>query len=440
VEDHPTAQDFRSLLQQSPQPRNAERNALAVRHLLSGCEVCRSMLQQLRGVQTASARMFDLPLPAAGEPHDQPGQPYNYDWAFARASRTLNHHLAQGQVPKHLPDRLAEFSNLSEGEQIRRVSSSQRFAHPEFIRYLIDRSDAARYQNSRNTLHFAQLAHLAAEVCTSELAGGEKCLADLRAHSWGALGNAQRICSDFMEAERSFIKAFQEWDKGSGSPTLRAFLLARRCALRNCQGLLEEASALSSEQEQICREIGDPHLLAIAQIQKAITFIYTGETETAAGILQQTVLLIDSEAEPYLFLAAYHNLSRCYVDLDRPDEAIAVHYEIREFYQTCKAPLILLRATWQEGQLLRGIGHSNNAEAALLRACKGFEEEGLAYEMAGVCLDLADLYWELRLFDKLRGILTKAVPIFRSLRMSQEVLASLLRLQQAAERESAGAD
>ena len=57
-------------------------------------------------------------------------------------------------------------------------------------------------------------------------------------------------------------------------------------------------------------------------------------------------------------------------------------------------------------------------------------------EMAVVCLDLGEVYWKLGLLDRLRQCLAEAVPIFRSLRVSREVLACLLRLQQAAEPES----
>jgi len=57
-----------------------------------------------------------------------------------------------------------------------------------------------------------------------------------------------------------------------------------------------------------------------------------------------------------------------------------------------------------------------------------------------ICLDLGEVYWKLGQLDQLRRTIAQAVPIFRSLRVEREVLASLLRLQQAAEMEPSGSE
>lgn len=166
-------------------------------------------------------------------------------------------------------------------------------------------------------------------------------------------------------------------------------------------------------------------------VNRATALIYSGEAGKAVEILTQAIQRIDRREDPHLFLAARHNLAHCFIRLDRPDEALAQHFDAREMYYECQDPLILLRATWQEGQILREVGHLHNAESALLRAQRGFMELGLTYETAMVSLDLAKVYSNLGLHAKLRRTIEEALPIFRALRVDPEILASLLYLQQA---------
>jgi len=432
VEDHPTIQDFERFLQRSPQPSRGERNAQVVLHLLKNCTICRQALGDLRGGRALLSRLLEFPLAGADSECAKPAKSYNYDWAFARAERTFASSLTKGGSARGLPERLAELAGLPEGEQIRRVGLGGRFANPEFILLLLDRIHSARYQSPKKMLHWAQLVRLASEACTAEAAGGDVKLADLQAQAWRSLANALRICGYLPEADKTFVTAFQKAEHGSHSPQLQFYLLSQLTSLRISQRRFQDALALAEKAEQISRDLGEKHLLASVRVQKATVLIYSGEAEAAAKVFAQAIPLIDHDEDPHLFLAAHHNLERCYIDLDRPAEALALHYEAKPLYQECKDPLILLRADWQEGLLLREIGHLRSAESALLRASQGFTEQGLAYETAMVCLDLADVYSKMGKTDELRRTIAEAMPIFRSMRLGREVLASLLHLQQAA--------
>jgi tetratricopeptide (TPR) repeat protein len=434
VEDHPTIEDFARFLASSPRPSKADRNALIVRHLLVGCPTCRGTLQDLKGARPLLARLLENPVPRAGKDRAEPAPPLDYGWAFARAERTFAATLAHGGPPERLPERLAELAGLPDGEQLRRVGRGGRFADPGFIHCLLERSHAARYRSPRKTLHLARLALAAVAACAPKAAGGERALADLKAEAWRAFANAQRICGNLPEAEKAFTAALQDFEAGTGSPGLRARVLSQLSSLRVFQRRFEEAVAFAEEAAKIYDELGEDHLLAGALVQQATPWIYSGKPERAAKILLRALPGIDRSLDFQLFLAAHHNLARCYIDLGQPEEALALHFKARELYQECvDDPMILLRATWQEGQLLREIGHLRNAEAALLRARQGFAEQGLAYESAMVSLDLAEVYSKLGLAAELQRTIAEALPIFRSLRVEREFMASLLRLQQAGE-------
>jgi tetratricopeptide (TPR) repeat protein len=316
------------------------------------------------------------------------------------------------------------------------VSAGGRFADPQLIHALMERSYGARYRNPRKTLHLAQLAQLAAEACTSKVAGGRAHLADLRARAWTQYGNAFRISGRPRESEEAFTTAQRHRESGTGDPRLRAWMLERITPLATLQNRFEDAIRMCEEAGTIYLELGERHLLASTLVQKSIASLYSGDAESAIGLLNQAIPLIDSEEDHHLLLAANHNLAACYIEMDCPEEALALHYAARPLYQECKDPLNLLRAIWQEGTLLREIGHLHSAEVSLLRARQGFTEQGLAYEAGLVSLDLAEVFSKLGKPDELRKVITEATPIFRALGLGREVLASLL-LQQRIPSEAA---
>lgn len=428
---HPTRADLEAFLH-DPTRTAAQTNALVVRHLVSGCRTCRKHWNDLGRERQRLERLLQL-RPGAPADSDSPGG-FDYSQAFAGAERSLAAFFAQGRPAQISADELqAELSALTAEEQIRRVGTDRRFASPELVKQLIEASQAVRFHDPGKLLHLAHLACLAAESCSSEECGSPERLADLRCQGWRQYGTALRVQSRLRESEAAFARAQRFCEEGTGDPPVRAQLFATLLSLRMAQRRFSEAIQLAEEAGQIYQDLGETSALAGTLVQKAIAYIYAGEPADAVPILNRAIPLINPQDEPHLLLAASHNLVRCYIDLERPEQALSLFFEIRGLYREVDDALILLRAGAQEGYMLRDLGHLRAAEAAFLRARDGFCEHNMMYEAALVSLDLAAVYVNLGDSEKIEEIVTTTLPIFRSLGVDREALASLLQLRQLME-------
>ena len=438
---HPSNEDLNLFLSR---PANTARNGRVVRHLLAECPACKEQLRQTGWPEGRLERLLQISTSDLGEVESDgifPAAITSYDTAFGKAEQSIAAFFAPVRPLEEAPELLlAELAALPAGEQIRRCGNDPRFAMAQVVHFLIDRSHAVRYQAPETMLHLSDLARTAAEACVPEAVGGALRLADLRTWAWGHYGNSLRVNGRLREAEEALARAAALREEGTGDPPLRARLLEQMASLSTFQRRFEAAVSLADAAGQIYRDLGEAHLLASSLVHKAIAALYSGETEAAVDILNRAIPLIDHEGDPHLLLAACHNLVHCYLGLDMPEQALSIYSETRELYKEFSDSLIQLRVGWQEGQLLRDLGHLRAAETSLLQARSGFMERGLMYEVAVVSLDLAALYVKMRSIEEVRQIVVAAVPIFRALGVDREALASLLQLQQVADQEQEALD
>jgi len=435
LHDHPSVEEFQSFLRNIPRPNNAARNVRVLRHLLADCSTCRDRLQSMGWQPERLERLVYL----AGNPSEsvlQAAEGYNYDRAFAKADEAVSKFLVAAPLPQvPAEELLAELDLHPLAEQVSLVERDERFSSPSLIQWLIDRSHAKRYADPDEMLHWSRLARSVAAHATPEAAGGEEKLSDLQARAVGQFGNALRVAGRMREAEEALSTAQHHLEMGTGDPALRAKLFEQVASLHTFQRRFDAAISALTEATEIYRSLGESHALARTLVLEAIAKLYSGEPEGAVVILNQAIPLIDQEGDPHLLFAACHNLVQCYINLDRPELALSIYSEMSDLYKDFSDPLLLLRTAWQEGHLLRDLGHLQAAEAALLRARTGFLKMDLMYEAAVVSLDLAAVYVKLGAVESCKQTAAETVPIFRALGVVRETLASLLQLQRVADQE-----
>jgi len=413
---HPTDNDLEGLLRDGFRTHHNVTFNLLTRHILHQCSDCGLLLHR------------------AGTRWRSRG--YDYSAAFAAAERSLADFLAAELPPSAEPTvLLAELAGLTESEQLRRVLDDHRFAHPTVVHRLVEESHASRYDSPARMLLLAHLARLAAEGCTAAETGSGPRLADLLSLAWRQFGNALRVAGRLGEAEEALATASRFRRAGTGDPKLLASLLDQTASLRIFERRFEEAGDLAEEAGRIYRELGDRGSLAATMVQRAIPAIYTGEVESAVRLLNRALPWIDGERDPHLLLAACHNLVRCYIDLGQTEQALSIYTAVQDLYRDLRDPLIVLRAGWQQAQLLRDLGHLRAAQVALLQARQGFAERDLFYEAAVVSLDLAEVYVRLGAAEDLERTILETVPIFRNLGVDRDALASLIQLRSLADQE-----
>lgn len=401
LEDHPSLEDLTRFLRNDSRSAPAL-NAKIVRHLLSGCRQCRDLLAKAGTAPSSAAKDYD------------------YSAALEAVGITISTFLSGGvRAP------LAKVLSFS-----REVDHS---ASPSIVRSLIARSHGLRYSDPEEMLCLADLARAKATECDAETAGGQDQLEDLRGQAWGHFGNTLRVHGRLAEAAEALAEAERCLTAGTGNSQLRARLLEQRASLLIAAMSFDEAIQVNAEAIRFYREGGKHELLAGALLRTANALVYSGRAEEAIVHLNQMRSLLDPVKNPHLLLAYWHNLVQCYIEFGKPEEALACHSKAGEFYKKHPDPMILLRASWQEGKLLREIGHLRNAEAALLRARKGFLDRRLTYEAALISLDLAEIYLKLDLIEDLKRMVQETTTIFTGFGIDPRALRPLLEVQEAAE-------
>jgi tetratricopeptide (TPR) repeat protein len=285
----------------------------------------------------------------------------------------------------------------------------------------------------------AQLGLTLAETLDAGYYGMER-IEDLRARTWGYIGNARRIRFDLHGSEAAFATAHIHLRQGTGDILERALLLDLKASLRRAQRRFADAERLMHRVLRIYHAVGETHRAGRILVGMSALYEYMGTPERAIPRLHEALKLIDAEREPRLLWSAHHNLIATLAELGRFMEAQGLFIQARRLYDRFPDGFTQNRRHWVAGRIARGLGQTQKAETHLQTAQIGFLAEGATYDTALVSLELAALFAEQGRTRELKEIAEEMLTIFASRQIHREALAAFSFLHQAAAAERASVE
>jgi tetratricopeptide (TPR) repeat protein len=387
-----------------------EERRTIVRHLLACCNECR---QGLQGILSGGAAAED------------------YQRAIGNA---LERALAVADRAQKLPPARLLLSELDRQPALRRETLARnhpRYRSIDLVEILAERSFSQRFKDHAAMLCDARVAVLLAAGLDSAVPGGSERATDASFRAWAYYGNALRVVGRLAEANGAFSRAMPYVDSGSCAPEVEALAYDLLATLRKDERRFDEAAVLLEGSARIYRNLKRRDKLGRTLLNGATNAFYAGKSCQALEILLEASALIDAEREPTLAISAVLTAVRCYLDEDQPDQALSIFLVGQDLFQTDSNPLLSLKISWIEGQLLAALGHLEAARNLLERVRNGYIERKFHFHVALAALDLALVLTQMGRFGEVRSLISQSLPIFQSLRINRELLASIILLTEA---------
>lgn len=322
---------------------------------------------------------------------------------------------------------------LAPEERLGEVESQPGCHRTEIGEMVIDEAVKMAVRQPREALNLAELGvEIYKKVARSEPCDEESANDDL-ARAWAILGNARRICSDFLGASEAFGAAEVARSEGSGDPISEAHLLRLRAPLLADCGRMAEAMADIDRAISLYSDAGDTHQAGRALIAKGTLLGPTADPAEAIELLKSGLSLIDEDIEPRMAVVAKHNLIHCLLERGALTDALAMVAETRALHVAMGNEVDLVRFEWLEGKIKLDMGDVESAERSLLKVKTYFVDRGIAYDAALVSLDLALVYLQQARTAELKALAGEMVAIFQSLGIRRETFAALTFFRKAME-------
>lgn len=330
------------------------------------------------------------------------------------------------------PDLFGQLLKLAPEERRKALRETTTFRFLALAEHLVERSREKVFEDPAQAIELADLAVEASESLKPEIYPRIMIL-EAQALAWAALGNARRVRSDLIGAERAFGTALGRLKRSGGKePCNRGEVLSLLGSLRIDQTRFEEARKILEEAVAIFRNGREPRQEAKTLIQLGKAACDAGAPEEAVPYLQSARELLD-EQDARLRMMAGHTLAMALLDAGRLEEAEALVESLAPEYEAQAGEFwTVQRRKWLAARLAMARGAVAEAEALFREIRDGFLECEIPYDYALATLEHAGLLLGEGRVAEVRALAEEMVPLFASRQIHGHALAALALFQQAA--------
>lgn len=392
------------------------RPARAVAGLISGPATRRQRRRAIR-------RLLDECVRRPGRSALRPAGERELDGVIDRAAGRMEELSRRvGQERAEAATLFSRLRGLAPAQQRLLVENTASSHTRSVCELLVDAARAQRHHDARKTLHFAELAVFVAERLPSRGAG------EAAVRAWAELGNARRICGDLPGSGVALAKATELAEECGADPLTEAELLSLRGSLESYRRDFDLAVRLVKRATTLYRAYGDDVAVARSLIRLASVHSKRGASEEGIAAVTKALEMLRPTRQTGLEVIALHNLCNLALEAGHPRAAADFLAEARPLLKAAGAPLDLLRLEWLDGRIQAQLGFLKRAEASFESVRGRYADLGLGNEVATVSLDLAEVYLRQGRRAEVKALANEVLPVFASLGVPREALASLALL------------
>lgn len=390
----------------------------AVRHLLAGCESCRTLIANALSARRSVPRAELQPVPALET-------------------------RAAAPAPARTPD---EAGRLAWSE-IERVPAERRLevvkADARFHRFGVFQAtlEAVRREAQTEPQAAVEVAHFAvalAELVDPEIQPSHPLRFDWRGEALLALAHAKRAAGDFPGARSALSLAEESLLQGTEDEAEMAMLHVQRARLSTDLGDFEKAVGQLDAAAALFHRSGNRSALGKVLLHQAV-ILRQIDPDRALTLAEEGSLLIDRGSEPRAELSSLYTRAYSHNELGDPDEAERLLESSRFLLARFGDAATRTSLEWLAAKIRARQGRTAEAERRLREVRNRYLAADFRLEAVLSTVELIELVASQGRTDEALDLAREVLPVLQSWRLNRDTIALMTLLADHLQRKTAEA-